>query len=267
VSKRPALLHFHGTLADLLSRDDHGPDARGTVSYPVTRRASIKDVIEALGPPHTEVGSIEADGREVGFDHLLEPGEKMDIRPLATPFEVLRPSLLRPDPLTRIAFTVDANAGRLATLLRTLGFDTAYDQTMDDAPLAELAVRESRILLTKDRSLLKRSLIVFGCLIRTDDPHGQLRAVLRLFDLRPPYHLFSRCLPCNALLEPVPKAEIMHRLLPLTRRHYSDFHHCPHCDKLYWPGSHHDRMRERIENMCRELFMDSGGLKTAPQPR
>lgn len=265
--KRPAILHFHGTLADLLSRDDTAPDARGAVIYPVTRRASIKDVIEALGPPHTEVGSIEADGCEVGFDHLLEPGEKMDIRPLAPPFDVLRPSLLRPDPMARIAFVVDANAGRLATFLRTLGFDTAYDPALDDAPLAELAVREGRILLTKDRSLLKRALIVFGCLIRTDDPHEQLRAVLRLLDLRPPYHPFSRCLLCNALLEPVPKSEIMHRLLPLTRRHYFDFHRCPHCDKIYWPGSHHDHMRERIENMCRELFMESAGLKAVHRPR
>ena len=255
MSKRPALLNFHGALADLLSRDDPGPELRGMVIYPVTRRASIKDVIEALGPPHTEVASIEADGREVGFDHLLEPGEQVDIRPLAPPFDVLRPSLLRPDPLPRIAFAVDANAGRLATLLRTLGFDTAYDQALDDAPLAELAVREGRILLTKDRSLLKRALIVFGCLIRTDDPQEQLRAVLRLLDLRPPYRPFSRCLLCNALLVPVPKAEIMHRLLPLTRRHYFDFHRCPHCDKIYWPGSHHDHMRDRIENICRDLFM------------
>jgi len=258
MNEHPATLFFHDDLAELLNRNKPAAHSAGTVTYPVTRRASIKDVIEALGPPHTEVGSIEVDGREVGFAHLLEPGEKIDIRPLATPFDVLRPSLLRPEPLPRIAFAVDANAGRLATLLRSLGFDTAYEQTLDDAPLAELAVRESRILLTKDRSLLKRSLIVFGCLLRTDDPHEQLRAVLRLLDLRPPYHLFSRCLLCNALLEPVPKAEIMHRLLPLTRRHYFDFHRCPHCDKIYWPGSHHDHMRERIENMSRDLFVERG---------
>jgi len=266
VSKRPAILHFHGYLADLLRRDDPGPDARGMVIYPVTRRASIKDIIEALGPPHTEIGRIEADGHEVGFGHLLEPGEKVDLRPLAAPFDVLRPSLLRPEPLPRIAFAVDANAGQLATLLRTLGFDTAYDRTLDDTPLAELAAREGRIVLSKDRGLLKRSLVVFGCLIRTDNPHEQLRAVLRLFDLRPPYHLFSRCLLCNVPLERVPKAEIMHRLLPLTRQHYSDFHRCPSCDKIYWPGSHHEHMLKRIEEICRDLFMDSAGSNTAPGP-
>lgn len=266
MKEHPATLFFHGTLADLLSRDDPGPDARGVVIFPVTRRASIKDVIEALGPPHTEIGSIEADGREIGFGQLFEPGAQVDVWPLAPPFDVLRPSLLRPEPLPRIAFAVDANAGRLATLLRTLGFDTAYDRTLDDAPLAELAAREGRIVLSKDRSLLKRSLVVFGCLIRADDPHQQLRAVLRLFGLHPPYHLFSRCLLCNAALERVPKAEIMHRLLPLTRRHYSDFHRCPRCDKIYWPGSHHDRLLERMEEICRDLFMDSAASNTAPDP-
>ena len=264
MKEHPATLFFHGYLADLLRRGDPGPDARGMVIYPVTRRAAIKDVIEALGPPHTEVGSIEADGREVGFGHLLEPGEAVNVRP--APFDVLRPSLLRPEPLPRIAFAVDANVGRLATLLRTLGFDTAYDPTLDDAPLAELAAREGRIVLSKDRSLLKRSLVVFGCLIRADDPHQQLRAVLRLFDLRPPYHLFSRCLLCNVPLERVPKAEIMHRLLPLTKRHYSDFHRCPRCDKIYWPGSHHEHMLERMDEICRDLFMDSAGSNTAPGP-
>ena len=259
MSKLPALLHFHGTLADLLNPDRSGADARGRVIYPVTRRASIKDVIEAMGPPHTEVGSIETGGREVGFDHLLEAGEQVDIRPIVPPFKVLRPSFLRPEPLSRIAFAVDANAGRLATLLRMLGFDTTYDKSLDDAPLAELAVQEGRIVLSKDRNLLKRTVIAFGSLIRTDDPHKQLCAVLRLFDLRPPYHPFSRCLLCNAVLEPVPKAEIMHRLLPLTKRHYLDFHRCPHCDKIYWPGSHHNHMLERIENMCRDLFVDSAG--------
>ncbi|MGE4441553.1 MAG: Mut7-C RNAse domain-containing protein [Desulfomicrobium sp.] len=266
MKERPATLFFHGTLADLLRRDDPGTDARGVVIYPVTRRASIKDVIEALGPPHTEVGSIEADGREVGFGHQLEPGEEVNVRPLAPPFDVLRPSPLRPEPLPRIAFAVDANVGRLAALLRTLGFDTFYDPTLDDAPLAELAAREGRIVLSKDRSLLKRSLVVFGCLIRADDPRHQLREVLRLFGLRPPYHLFSRCLLCNALLEPVPKAEIMHRLLPLTRRHYSDFHRCPRCDKLYWPGSHHEHVLERMEEICRDLFAENADSDTAPRP-
>lgn len=266
MKEHPATLFFHGYLAGLLRRDDPGPDARGTVIYPVTRRASVKDVIEALGPPHTEIGSIEAGGREVGFGHLLEPGEEVNVRPLAPPFDVLRPSLLRPVPLPRIAFAVDANVGRLAALLRTLGFDTAYDRTLDDAPLAELAAREGRIVLSKDRGLLKRSLVEFGCLIRADDPHQQLRAVLRLFDLRPPYHLFSRCLLCNAPLESVPKAWIMHRLLPLTRRHYSDFHRCPGCDKLYWPGSHHEHVLERMKEIC-DVFGENAEICSNIVPR
>lgn len=248
---RPAAFVFHGSLRALLGRGREGADGR--VIYPAVRRASVKDVVEALGVPHTEVGSIECDGLAVGFGHPLEPGRSFDVRPVPAPFDVLRPSPLRPEPLPRVAFLVDANVGRLAGLLRALGFDTAHDPSLDDSALAALAARDRRILLSRDRLLLKRSLVVFGRLVRSHEPEAQLLEVLRFFGLGPPFATFTRCLRCNDLLLAVPKAEIEDRLLPLTRRHYSDFRRCPRCDGIYWAGSHHERMHERVERICREL--------------
>jgi uncharacterized protein with PIN domain len=247
---RPATLFFHGGLAVLLGRGVPGPE----VAYPVVRRASVKDVIEALGPPHTEVGSIVVDGLEVGFGHPLSPGERVDIRPVEAPFDVTRPSVLRPLPLDRVAFLADANVGRLAGLLRALGVDTAHDPGLDDAGLARLAAEEGRVVLSRDFGLLKRKTVEFGRLVRAHDPSAQLHEILRVFGLRPPYRAFSRCVLCNAPLVPVPKADIVDRLLPLTRIHYHDFHLCPRCDKVYWPGSHHERMRERIDGIVRDLL-------------
>lgn len=248
---RPAGFVFHGSLRELLGRGQGGADGR--VAYPVVRRASVKDAIEALGVPHTEVGAIEADGLEVGFGHLLACGARIDVRPVPAPFDVLRPSPLRPEPLPRVAFLVDANVGRLAGLLRALGFDTAHDPSLDDAALAELAARDRRILLSRDRFLLKRGIVVYGRLIRSQDPDSQLLEVVRFFGLNPPFATFTRCLRCNDPLLAVPKAEIMDRLQPLTRRYYFDFRRCPRCDRVYWAGSHHERMRERVERLCREL--------------
>lgn len=247
----PATFVFHGDLRDLLGRGKTG--AGGRVKYPVTRRTSVKDAIEALGVPHTEVGAIEVDGLAVGFGHLLEPGRRIDVRPVPVPFDVLRPSPLRPEPLTRIAFLVDANVGRLAGLLRALGFDTAHDPSMGDAALAELAARDRRILLSRDRLLLKRGIVDYGRLIRSPDPDAQILEVLRFFGLKPPFATFTRCLRCNDPLQTVPKAEVIDRLLPLTKLHYADFRRCPHCDRIYWAGSHHERMHERVERICREL--------------
>jgi len=249
MSERPATLVFHEGVRELLVRGNR----EGSVAYPVTRRASIKDVIEALGPPHTEVGGIVADGREVGFGHLLAPDERLEIRPVAAPCDVLRAAPLRPNPLPRVAFAADANVGRLATLLRALGFDTVYEPGLGDTGLAALAAEEGRIVLSKDRGLLKHARIQHGRLVRVEDPAQQLLEVLRFYGLGPPFKAFSRCPRCNALLVPITKAAVAHRLLPLTRRHYHDFHICPGCDALYWPGSHHDHMLERIERLGREL--------------
>ncbi|GAB6112751.1 Mut7-C RNAse domain-containing protein [Desulfomicrobium salsuginis] len=247
----PATFVFHGDLRDLLGRGKAGADGR--VTYPVTRRTSVKDAIEALGPPHTEVGTMEVDGLAVSFGHLLEPGRRIDVQPVPAPFDVLRPSPLRPEPLPRIAFLVDANVGRLAGLLRALGFDTAYDPSLGDAALAEQAAREGRILLSRDRLLLRRGIVVYGRLIRSRDPETQLLEVLRFFGLRPPFATFTRCLRCNDPLQTVSKAEIMDRLLPLTKLHYTDFRRCPRCNRIYWAGSHHERMHERVGRICREL--------------
>ena len=245
-----ARLVFHDGLKDFLAASNEvGPHSAVEILYPVTRRASVKDVIEALGPPHTEVGRILIDSRNVDFNHLLAPGQEVHIHPVPHPFDVLSPTPLRPEPLHRIAFVVDANVGKLARLLRLLGFDATACRTWSDNELANTAVQEGRIVLSKDRALLKRNKIVFARHIRAIHPEDQLLETLSFFNLTPPYKPFSRCLLCNNPLIPVPKATILHRLEPLTKKYFHEFHTCPNCDRIYWPGSHHDRLIERLERL------------------
>ncbi len=243
MSGNTAILRFHGSLRELLKPRFR---AHGQVHFAAKRRASVKDVIESQGPPHTEIGRIVSDQGEQNFDLLLAGGETLDILPVEPPMDVRRACALRPVPLPEVRFVVDVNAGKLATLLRLLGFDTAYGNALEDAEVAALAADEQRIVLSKDRGLLKRKAISHGRLIRNEDPELQLAETLHFFGLHPPYAPFSRCLRCNTPLHPVAKEKIIHRLLPLTKKYFNEFHICPDCRRIYWPGSHHDQMLARL---------------------
>ncbi|MDD3619215.1 MAG: Mut7-C RNAse domain-containing protein [Desulfobulbaceae bacterium] len=231
--------HFHGDLQTLLRR--RWRDVR-PVRQEVTRSASIKDVIESFGLPHTEVNRIECNAREVDFSRAVEDRDRFDIFPVHVPWDVARPTLLRPRPLQTIRFIVDNNVGRLARYLRMAGFDTLYDYRWTDGEIIALLEVENRILLTRDLDLLKRKRVEFGRYIRSGRPAAQVREVLNLFGaagLEP----FSRCLECNFPLRSVEKEDVLHRLEPLTRKYYNSFSICSRCDRIYWPGSHVDRMR------------------------
>jgi uncharacterized protein with PIN domain len=184
----------------------------------------------------------------VDFSHPLSAGSALDVYPLLPPVDVTRPTLLRPA-LDRAVFLVDVNVAKLAMLLRLLGLDAAYDRDARDRDIAERAEAEGRIVLSRDRSLLKRRQIVHGHAVRAADPTAQLAEVLAFYGLAGPFRPFSRCVRCNVDLRPVAKAEIDHLLLPLTRRYFDTFRTCPKCGRVYWPGSHHDRLRERLRDL------------------
>ena len=208
----------------------------------VTRSASIKDVLESFGLPHTEVGEILCNGRSVDFSWPVREGQEFAIHAVRPPWDVRSPSLLRPVPLPAIRFLADANVGRLARYLRLAGFDTLYDWRWDDDRIAADVSRENRIVLSRDLGLLKRRQIDFGRCIRATEPGAQLREVIALLDLAGEMQPFTRCLECNSLLQPVAKQDILHRLEPLTKKYYENFSRCPGCDRVYWPGSHREKM-------------------------
>ncbi|MFP4629820.1 MAG: Mut7-C RNAse domain-containing protein [Desulfohalobiaceae bacterium] len=237
---------FHGELLDLLPL---AVKPRGLTEIDPERRASIKDIIESLGVPHTEVGCILHLGQELGFGHLPEPGKIIHIHPQQPPLQVAKPTLLRPRPLQDYRFVVDVNVGKLARLLRMLGLDTAYDPGWEDAYIAELAWREGRIVLSRDKGLLKRKKVEFGRLLRSNHPKQQLQEVLDFFGLEQRLKPFSRCLRCNSQLHEVDKQSIQHLLLPKTRKYYYQFCICPGCGRIYWQGSHQERMQDMLQRL------------------
>ncbi len=232
-------LSFHGDLATLLRRRWRDQKLLG---IPAGRAASVKDVVESFGLPHTEVGRLLVQGADVDFDYLVDSPCHIDIWPVSPPWDVLSPCLLRPQPLPRLRFLVDINVSKVGRLLRMAGFDAASHPRWDDNALAACAETEQRLLLSKDRGLLRRKKVNFGRLIRATDPTKQLHEVINLLALHDQMQPFSRCLECNSLLTDVGKEEIIHLLEPMTRKYYQDFSRCSGCGKIYWRGSHIDKM-------------------------
>ncbi|HEY0826428.1 MAG TPA: Mut7-C RNAse domain-containing protein [Ramlibacter sp.] len=146
-------------------------------------------------------------------------------------------------------FAADAMLGRLARWLRVLGYDTSYDVELPDPVLVRLADAEDRIVLTRDRHLLRELRPARAHEVRQDDPLLQLRDVVTALDLPRPPELFTRCMLCNAPLRVLPAADALPLLPEGVRELPGPVRRCPACGRLYWDGSHVRRMRAALERV------------------
>lgn len=210
---------------------------------------SVKDTIEAIGVPHTEIDLILVDGASVGFDHRMRGGERVAVYPMFERFDVTPLLRLRPRPLRRPRFVLDVHLGKLARYLRLLGFDVLYRNDYDDPTIVAISVRERRIVLTRDLGLLKHGAVRHGYWLRATRPRQQLREVIRALDLARSIRAFTRCTLCNGRLKPVAKKAVQHRLAAGTREHFDEFYRCRGCAQIYWPGSHYESMRALVEEL------------------
>jgi uncharacterized protein with PIN domain len=243
-----AHLRFYAELNDFL------PDCRRQVTFVPTfaARVSVKDLIESLGVPHTEVDLILVNGQSRDFAYLVEDRDRVSVYPVFESMDI-RPLLqLRPQPLRETKFVLDVHLGRLAAYLRMLGFDSLYSNNTPDEELAQVSVRQKRILLTRDRGLLKRSLVTHGYWVREIRPRQQLLEILSRFDLYGSIQALQRCLRCNTQLKPIDNHLIAERLPLHTRQTRKEFQHCPECDRIYWKGSHYERMLAFLGRLVRQ---------------
>jgi uncharacterized protein with PIN domain len=197
------------------------------------------------------VDLILANGQSVGFDYIPLEGELISVYPVFESFDVSLVNRLRPKPLREPKFVLDGHLGRLASYLRMLGFDTSYRNDFGDVELAEISVVEKRILLTRDRGLLKCDKVTHGFLIKTRDPKEQLLSVVRRFELGCLINPFTRCISCNGALELVEKDKVIDQIEPKTKKYFNKFKRCSICRKVYWAGSHHERMLKLIDWIIR----------------
>ncbi len=156
---------------------------------------------------------------------------------------------LRPAP----RFIVDMNVGKLAKWLRILGYDTLFINPIDDPELVEIALREDRILLTKDTHIAERRVATSGqvkvLIVEGDRVQDQLRFVAEKLHLGEESPLFSRCIECNVPLEPIDRSQVQDRVPPYVYKTQRNFMVCPNCGKIYWPGTHWQRMRRTAKEV------------------
>jgi uncharacterized protein len=238
-------VRVYAELNDFLPADVRG----GTLHRPFRPHQTVKDVIEAAGVPHTEVDLVLVNGQPVDFSHRPAAGDRLAVYPMFESLDIGPVTRLRARPLRDVRFVVDVHLGRLARLLRLLGFDTRWANDFDDAALADIGRAEHRVILTRDRGLLKRRAVTHGVFIRSEDPVEQAVEVIRRLDLAGRLAPFTRCLRCGGELAAVAKAEVVDRLEPLTRRHYHEFQRCRGCGRVYWRGAHHTRLSRLVDRV------------------
>jgi len=145
-------------------------------------------------------------------------------------------------------FICDDNLGKLAKWLRTLGYDTLFYSTISDQELIKRALDEGRIILTRDNHLIQMKAVQNYLLVKSDQPLEQLKQAVSHFKLKKDKDkLFTRCLVCNTPLKGIEKEKIKQRLYPYVYKTQDNFVYCSSCDKIYWPATHIDRMKEKLD--------------------
>jgi uncharacterized protein with PIN domain len=257
-----ATFRFHRELNEFLARS-HREQAFACACTPTS---TTKHMIEALGVPHTEVGLILRNGQPAGFDAPIANGDRIEVYPAGAlarePEPALGGACLR-EPLRAesLRFIADAHLGGLAQLLRLAGFDTRYDNHFPDDEIEQLALAEHRVVLTRDRELLKRRALVHGCYVRSLQPDAQWREVAGRLGLAHHVRPFRLCLMCNAPLRAASAEELGGRVPEGVLERHERFVTCDVCRRVFWEGSHWKRMRARIE----ELMGGTGEALAAPR--
>ncbi|BAL22799.1 Mut7-C RNAse domain-containing protein [Azoarcus sp. KH32C] len=237
-----ASFRFYEELNDFLAPDRRYREFQALCA----RAATVKHMIEACGVPHTEVELVLVNGESSGFDRLLHDGDRVSVYPKFEAFDVTPLLRVREHPLRHMHFVADAHLGGLARLLRLTGFDTLYDNHFADDAIEAIAAADGRIVLTRDRELLKRRTITHGCYVHELKPERQLREIFDRLDLARSARPFTLCLECNAPLRAIDKALVEDRLPPSVRERHQRFSTCDVCRRVFWEGSHWVKMHDLV---------------------
>ena len=234
----PATFRFYAELNDHLP-----PEQRHVnVTVPIEGRTSVKSILESLNVPAGEVDLVLASGLPVDLDHVVGEGERISVYPVYESFDISGITRVREHPLREPRFVLDCHLGKLAYYLRMLGFDTLYRSDFHDEELIVIASHEQRTLLSRDRALIEERGVSRAYRVGETNPKMQVVEVLKRFDLFTLVRPLQRCLRCNTFLVPIEKSTVLELLPPLVRETYDEFQTCPSCHRVYWKGSHYQRM-------------------------
>ena len=231
--------------------NDYLPEGRRQrdLDVPFCGAANVGRLIAELGIPPAAVELVLVNGISSGLDRDLWNGDRISLYPMFEAFDVSPLLYLHVQPLRRVRFVADAHLGRLARYLRLLGFDTLFENDFGDEELARISAREGRILLSRDRRLLERRIVNHGLWIEAVRPREQLVYVVDRLELYRLFQPFTRCTVCNGALREVDKGISELPLPPRVRAAFDTYWRCQGCGRVYWQGSHYDRLRAFVDQL------------------
>lgn len=246
VKMKELYFQFYGKLNKFLPDDQQ----KRPFHHTFKGRQSVKDRIETVGIPHTEVELILANNSPVDFSYLVESGDRLAVYPHFHQLDLPASYRLREPYSRKPEFVADVHLGKLAKYLRRFNFDTIYQNDLEDDEIIKIGVEDERIILTRDHGILMHKQVIYGQFIHYDDPRAQLYEVFNRYDLDKYYNgNKSRCTDCNSRLVEIDKQVIIDRLEPKTKKYFERFKICQECDKIYWEGSHYKRMEDLFEKI------------------
>ncbi|MDY6934302.1 MAG: Mut7-C RNAse domain-containing protein [Spirochaetota bacterium] len=244
------VIRFYEELNDLISKEKRKSD----IEFSFSGRRSIKDLIESFGVPHVEVDLILVNQASVDFSYIVRDGDRISVYPVFETFPIDGVTRLRASPLRNLRFVFDVHLRKLARRMRLLGFDVYYEDGIEDSELVRISYQEKRILLTRDRQLLMRRSVSRGLYIRNTDPNRQMLEIVNRLHLRSLCKPFTRCIECNGeirdlLLDGDDFKERMHRIPEGVLLWCIEFSQCASCDRIYWKGSHYEKLRAIVDSI------------------
>lgn len=244
-------IRFYGKLAQITNCKEF--------KYEFWGRRAIIDILESLGVPKTEIFLILLNHNISSFYNYPDNGDVISVYPKFIQFyrdilkSIFKDPLISKEIKREVGrkfwqykikkFVADVHLGRLTKYLRLLGIDVIYNPEWNDEDLIKISEQEHRILLTRDKGILKQKKLTYGFYILNSDPVFQLLEVLEYFSLK--IIPFSRCSICNSILtkKDIKGINDLKYLLPdKVKNLYHEFYYCEHCNKLYWSGSHYDNI-------------------------
>lgn len=245
---KSASFRFHDSLNDFLPRRRKS----SVIPYAFYISPTVKDAIESMGVPHPEVDVVLVNYKSVNFDYHLQHDDVIEVYPLADCEISSGKILLSGNRLADEKFILDVHLGSLARMLRLLGFDTCYENHFADKEIVQIAVTGNRIILTRDVLLLKHKVIRSGYWLRSQHTQEQTKEVVNYFRLAGKFKPFSRCLECNGLIVEARREEVTGKIPVEISQDYNEFFTCSGCHRIYWKGSHYDKMKLLVERLRNE---------------
>jgi len=242
-------IRFYAELNDFLPKNKK----HRSFNHELFGSPAVKDLIESLGIPHTEVDLVLINGVPVQFTQQVRSGDRISVFPIFKSVDNSEVTKVRPSPLRKMRFVLDVHLGRLTALLRMLGFDCIFSCDLSDEEIIEIAEREKRIILTHDRELLKRNRVTHGYCVRSTEKTEQTVEILRRFDLFESIAPFSRCMSCNGVLKNIAKRDVEEYLPEKVKEKHTEFRRCELCGKVFWKGTHYERMVKFISEIISEI--------------